>query len=347
MNEVSGLSKVRNTVDRKVWITWEDHRRSRELAEAFEAEYFPLTSRYGRLIRYGLLALRTICLIVSMRPSVLFVQNPSIILTALVCFLKPLHRAVVVVDRHTNYYFHTQGSREIKWRVYHRLSRWTDKAADLVIVTNARLAKIVAMSGATYVVLPDPIPNYEPSVVRYNKKRQLRLVCVASGASDEPIEGVINAVEKLAPDVRLLITSGGALRRYGSLVKSENVEFSGFLPDRLYVDTLKEADGVIVLTTLDLTLCCGAYEAVSLHRPMILSDFEAIKEHFQKGAVYVSADENSVVAGIEALRENWGRLYDEVTEADQVMRKGWLSDFANVAHRIDKIAKETAMGARV
>jgi glycosyltransferase involved in cell wall biosynthesis len=58
-----------------------------------------------------------------------------------------------------------------------------------------------------------------------------------------------------------------------------NVTFTGFLADPDYVALLGRADVVIVLTSDDDLLNCGAYEALALDKPLILSDTKAIREY--------------------------------------------------------------------
>src|SRR5690606_21870011 len=90
---------------RSVWITWEDHRRSRELANALEAEYFAFHQRGNRYTRYLILGLKTIFFLLRIRANIIYCQNPSIVLTTIVCFLKPILGYKVVVDRHSNFKF--------------------------------------------------------------------------------------------------------------------------------------------------------------------------------------------------------------------------------------------------
>jgi hypothetical protein len=66
-----------------LWLTWERHRRSETLARALGARYVPLVSGMPRPLRYGLLTLKTIGLLLNERPRLVFAQNPSIVLAAL------------------------------------------------------------------------------------------------------------------------------------------------------------------------------------------------------------------------------------------------------------------------
>ena len=63
-----------------------------------------------------------------------------------------------------------------------------------------------------------------------------------------------------------------------------NIILTGYLPDDEYIALLKSADVIIVLTSQDHTLTCGSYESIVLGKPMVLTDTEAIKNHFNKGS---------------------------------------------------------------
>ena len=72
---------------KSVWVTWEDHRRSRELAKAFDASYFPIIFNKNRFIRYPVLSFLTIRWLLIERPDLVFSQNPSIVLSFLLVIL--------------------------------------------------------------------------------------------------------------------------------------------------------------------------------------------------------------------------------------------------------------------
>ena len=64
-----------------------------------------------------------------------------------------------------------------------------------------------------------------------------------------------------------------------------NVHFTGFLADEDYWQLLRSADAIIDLTSKADCLVCGAYEALALGKPMLLSDNTASRELFGEGAV--------------------------------------------------------------
>jgi glycosyltransferase involved in cell wall biosynthesis len=110
---------------------------------------------------------------------------------------------------------------------------------------------------------------------------------ICSFSDDEPVDEVLKAARSLDRSVVVHVTGNG--REYLSRVKDgipENVVFTGFLPERDYQSLLGASDAIIALTRDEHLLLCGAYEAVSLAKPLILSDTECVRDYFRDGPVY-------------------------------------------------------------
>src|SRR5688500_14163147 len=91
MTHVSGTSMA---------ITWFWHRRTAELCEGLGVPLTVLeTSRRG-IARYAELSLRTVRTLHEVRPRVLIVQNPSLILACLAVILRIFFRYRLIVDAH-------------------------------------------------------------------------------------------------------------------------------------------------------------------------------------------------------------------------------------------------------
>jgi glycosyltransferase involved in cell wall biosynthesis len=164
------------------------------------------------------------------------------------------------------------------------LLRLIHRRADLTIVTNEPLRQIVEGHGGRAFVLPDRIPalNHaalEPAV----EKREGQVVFICSFAEDEPYEEVIKAGAILEEGMLLHITGSPHRLREGVLRNlPANVRLTGFLPENDYLDLLRRADVLMDLTTREDCLVCGAYEAVALGKPLVLSDTRALRNHFRE-----------------------------------------------------------------
>lgn len=296
----------------RLWVTWEDHRRSRELASHFGADLRILDSPRARPVRYAVLAWRTLALVLRHRPRIVFCQNPSVVLAAWLALWRPLCGFRLIVDRHSNFKFDTAKRPEWKWRAFHAASDYSLRHADLTVVTNDPLRQIVEGKGGRAFVLQDKLP-----VLRSARPAGLgdcrSVVFVCTFSDDEPVAAVFDAARLLGPGYRLLVTGSRAkFERNFGLPVPENVEMTGFLPEQEYVDLLAGADAMLILTDTDFVLNCASYEAVVLGRPMILADTPTIRGYFRKGARYVRLDPAGIAAGIVDLFADYERYRQEV-----------------------------------
>lgn len=321
---------------KKIWLTWEDHRRSRELASAFGAEYLPIIGPENRFLRYFLLCSKTLFLLIKIRPSLIFCQNPSIVLNTFLCCLKNLFGYHLIADRHSNFKFYTLGSNSPKWRLFHTLSKFTLRRSDLTIVTNDHLAQLVKASGGNAVILPDKLPSF-PGIAEKELQGNKSIVFISTFSADEPINAVIDAFRLLPEDLHLYIT--GNFRKKKNLdqfVRSlpRNVSLTGFLDEQSYLELLTSADILLVLTNQEYILNCGSYEAVSLGKPMVLGDTATIREYFFKGAIYSRLDSQSLANNIQEAFIKKSTLEEEVRELKVELTNDWNIRFNSISRWI-------------
>lgn len=307
----------------RIWISWEKHRRSQELAAHFRADLLELDSRVGGFLRHVLLTFRTGYFLARHRPRILFCQNPSIVLAAVGTLYGRLFNNRVVVDRHSNFIPDALPWKLVKWKFFNVLSNYSLKNADLTIVTNEPLAEIVRKKGGTPLVLQDKLPQMVPSSPSRPDKRQT-IVVISTFDTDEPIDAVLQAAKLLGQEFSFLLT-GNPERCHSSrsVGVPDNVRFTGYLPEQQYIDTLASADAIMVLTTQEHTLNCGAYEAVSLGKPLILSDTTTLRSYFSAGAVYVGPEEGSISQGIQDLFASLDRYALQVVRLSSTLRTEW------------------------
>lgn len=312
----------------KVFLTWNDHRRSKNLAPVLEADYICLESRLPYFVRLLILGTRTTLLLAVRRPKIVFSQNPSLALAALCCLLKPFVRYVLVVDRHSNFKLETLQSSELKMRLFHMLSRWTTKKADVTIVTNENLKMLVDEWGGKGVVLPDRLPFLETDKIwEDDVKEPFVAVFIASYDTDEPLDELLNASRNVTDLFHIYIT--GDYKRVGLIPPTDqkNITFTGFLSDEKYIALLHRVDLVIVLTSEENLLNCGSYEAVTLGKPMMLSDSVVIREYFCEGAIYVDNTTESIVSGLKKFATEKNDLISGVNQLKKKLERDWQKSF--------------------
>lgn len=301
-----------------VWITWERQRRSQELSEAFNAHLFEVIVEKNYLLRLLLCSFETFRILKKEKPDLVFVQNPSLILAALACVLKPLFGYRLVVDRHSNFDMEAVTSSKPLQIILQRMSDYSLRAADMTIVTNAWLSSLTHKIGGKAVILPDKIPNLDRARNMQLTGRH-NVLFISTFAEDEPLKEVIEAALLLGEDYVIYVT-GNSKRADPQLIHSspKNVIFTGYLEESSYQSHMAAADVVLGLTTRPHTLLCGAYEAVALGRPMVLSSHDALLQYFSKGRI---ATDNSPQSIASAIREAVLRKEQLEVEVRQLRRQ--------------------------
>jgi glycosyltransferase involved in cell wall biosynthesis len=318
-----------------VFVTWERHRRTRGLALRLGLQLREFIWPGSRAQRYGGQIRQTLELLKNERPRIIFVQNPSIVLAVLAILWRTIcgPRQVIVVDAHNEAIEpHVNESRVIR-----AVAHWVLRRADFTLVTNRFLAEKVMALGGRPLVLPDPLPDVEAAeapVLRVGEA--IRVLVVATYAKDEPIEVIIEAARHLVGLVEFEFT--GDFRRLDSaLVASmpSNVELLGFVSEEEYWNRMQCAHAVLDLTLMDDCLVCGAYEAVAVGRPVVLSDTRALKDYFRQGVVFCRADPEDVAAALRQLRRDYHRLTMEVASLRGVLRAEWADQLAQARAAIE------------
>ena len=318
--------------DQLIWIAWQEHRRSRELAAALGASLFTILRGGKYLTRITILSLRTVALLLRLRPGRVIVQNPSMVLASIVCFLKPLFHFKVIVDRHSNFKFETSTSKDLKYRVFHYLSRYTVRRADLTIVTNSYLKRLVQMWDGRGFVLQDKIPGLyrsRPGLRRLSGEQNI--VCICSFSGDEPIDEILQAAGRL--DGSLAIYMTGNSREYLRRSQQQlppNVVFTGFLPESDFISLVVSADAVMALTTKEHILLCGAYEALAAGKPLILSNTSALREYFGDGPVYTENKAAGIAEAIQSVIENRAAIAANISDLRKELFAAWTLKFDDI-----------------
>lgn len=124
---------------RPVWITWQVHRRTREIARAMDFTLHELLPHRAGPGKYPSLIRRTLQTLRRHRPTHLIVQCPSVVLGMLATALRSLLGFRLIADLHNEAVqpFNYSGA------AYHAAIRRIHRHADLSLVTNAGLEATV------------------------------------------------------------------------------------------------------------------------------------------------------------------------------------------------------------
>ncbi|AMN47451.1 hypothetical protein ACG33_10141 [Steroidobacter denitrificans] len=302
-----------------LFLTWIQHRRTRHLCERLDIPLVELVSKRRGIFRYIELTIRTLQSLKTRRPRVLIVQSPSVVLSLLCLLLRSAFRYRLIIDAHNEAvepYLHSS----ILMRFITRLIL---NKSDTVIVTNKQLANRVAQQGGHPIILPDGIPT-PPPVTKIKLNGRFNIVLISTFAGDEPFNIVVDAMHLAEPEIQLYVT--GNPEKLTEKIRNslpENITLTGFLSENNYWSILASANAIMDLTTMDNCLVCGAYEAIALEQPLLLSKNAASMELFSDFAVFTTNTTQGLISAINQLRLRHQDIRTAFPIARQLFEKKW------------------------
>ena len=296
-----------------VFFAWTKiSRRSEELAQRFNAQY----KRYDRkdnskaTLAFSLLtnAIKTFCWIVVNRPNIIFTFNahPCITLTAKTATWVTC-KGKVIPDLHTAAYTdHYYGIKKI-------IAQWIWKKCPIVIIHNQESKEFLAKKQPNLAdklfVLEDAIPDFREHPKQQPESSPVG-VLVSRFADDEPIEEFLEAASRIK-DCTFYVTGNFKKAKFDlTPYREEHIRFPGFVSDNDYQHMLGNADFITVLTTREMTLLSGGYEALALEKPSILSKTKTLMDYYGDSALYTENKADNIESSIRRLLENHA-LYQE------------------------------------
>lgn len=318
----------------RVWITWADHRRTQELAKALGAELIIIEIEGPLVFRHIKSTFKTIGHFFKNKNSLIFVQNPSRILAALAAFFKLFLGYSLVVDRHTNFRLGKGFSWDPRIWFVIACSNFSLRFADITVVTNDYLKKLVERKGGVGFVLPDRIPNLIP-VGNNSSAQQKTAVFICTYAEDEPFFETIQAAKFLSSSVNVVVTGN---YKKQNVVNPDNVPsnvtLTGFLSEIDYEALLNKADVILDFTTMDWCLVCGGYEAMALEKPFITSDTAALRNFYGSSVVYTKHDPVEIANAINFVLDNQEKFQTAAAELKKSKDAEWKRIFDNLESKL-------------
>lgn len=324
---------------RAAWITWERQRRNEGVARGLSVPLIEVLFRGSMMQRYVRASRATIRAVRRVRPEILFVQNPSLVL-ALGAVLWGRARGVpVIVDAHNSGLQPFDGTS----RVLNACAAVVMRLASLTIVSNNGLIETVQKHGGRAFVLPDPIPELPPGNPPQALNGTHRVMFICSYATDEPYIEVIEAARRLDPSTVIYIT-GNPKEEAQHLrdLAPANVVFTGFLAEADFIGLMHACDVVMDLTTRADCLVCGAYEGVAAGKPLVLSDSKSTREYFSRGAVYTDNSTAGIAASVRSALEQRARLAAQVVELRDELLESWNSRRMELRKLLRDLAQQPA-----
>jgi glycosyltransferase involved in cell wall biosynthesis len=305
-----------------VWARY--HRRAELLAHHLGASiHYIYRGRQGRFftpVRYLTQTWQTWRVLSAERPDVLFVQNPPIF-SVLVAFLYcRLYGARCVIDSHS-------GAFQARWRWSVPIHRLLSKGALLTIVHNKDQEAIVAGWGCRCQVIAYTAGDY-PRGEDYSMNGQFNVTVISTYEEDEPLPAIWGAAARM-PQVAFYVTGDPKhLSRDLLEQKPENCHLTGYLPYERYVGLIRGSDAVLDLTRCNHTLPMGGFEAVSMGKPLIVSDFPVLREYFSLGTLHVPNTTEGICAGVRKAQSQQEELQQEMNLLHERLDAEWKQNLS-------------------
>ncbi|MDZ7859282.1 MAG: glycosyltransferase [Candidatus Krumholzibacteriota bacterium] len=333
-NYIQTSSAEKDPQHGRIWISWHYHRRSDYLSREFGCSYYHFgTSARNRITRYLIGTINTLKILIKKRPKILFVQNPSLVLTTMTVIIKPFFKYILVNDLHTPFIKLPSVKNFIFWK----LQYFAIKHSDITIVTNEEFSRDLKEKGI--MVLPDIIPEFEtPGSKKLSDGSNILYVCTF--AEDEPYNNIIKASSLLDKNINIYITGNYKKAGIDKSRMPHNIHLTGYLPDKDYLELMNSVDIVMVLTEQSNCIVCGGYEGVSLSKPLILSNTMALRDYFSAGAIYTEHDPESIVTGIRTAIKQKENLKSELPELKSRLAGDWHIKFELIQKMIGNLEVE-------
>ena len=285
-----------------LYIVWYTHaRRAETLARELNAKLVFIyqakpKSFWLKPLRYGIQAWKTWKLLEQERPAYVIAQSPPTfapLAVALWCKFRSKKRTAYLIDTHPGNFYHRH------WRWALPLLRPLARGAVTSLLCNEDAQETLQGWNANYIFLPDGLPDLSWASGTIGSEGAARVAVISTIADDEPITELFEAA-RLTPGVTYYLTGNPARASKELLaIKPENIVLTGFLRGSIYNGLLHNTDSIMILSKLPTTLSCGAFEALSLAKPTIVSDLPEQRRWFSHGFILVENTQKISARGVE------------------------------------------------
>jgi glycosyltransferase involved in cell wall biosynthesis len=207
-------------------------------------------------------------------------------------------KGIVIPDLHTAAYTdHFTGIQGV-------LGKWIWKKCPLILVHNDEskefLGKTIHELKDKLYVLEDALPEFHSINTAINSN-EIKCVLISRFAPDEPIQAFLEAVSEIE-NCQFYVTGNYAKATFDlSKYPNDKIIFTGFISDDEYLNLLQSSDMISILTTREMTLLSGGYEALSLEKPVILSNTKTLRNYFGNSAVYTNDTSGGIRRAIKTM----------------------------------------------
>jgi len=329
---------------RIIFISWSNyHGRTHKLGDAFGAEIHYIKNFINTrgliwklffIFDYLLKSLKTLNVILSSRPDVVFIQNPPSIAPVVTVLYSRFIKFKVVLDSHNSAF-------EKPWK-FIPFHKWALEKADAVLIHNDQLLYSIIddpyYKSINFKVLNDKLIDYK--VKKNDLQKTIYFLVISTFNFDEPMDILLESVKIFnahnISNVNFKITGNYKKEPglYSKYTKEENIEFLGFVPREEYDHFLMNAYGVISFTTRDNVQQCAVMEAISAEVPFI-SNNDPINTSLSGGKMILSEiTKEGIVKSLELFIKERDQLVNSMPEIKAELSEKWENDFNNIKNEL-------------
>ena len=302
------MSKKKN---KNIWITWHYAARSRNLTKELDLDIYELFLNKNIIVRHLFSPIWTLWVLLKVKPNVVYIQLSFMLLNVVSLYkIFRFNKVILIADCHTKA-LRRKAKGPLNY-IFWPIKKATFKLVDLSIVSNDGMKKDIQELHNNFIILPDKIP--ENIVQKLPSKEYKYCVYISAFAIDEPFDEIFKVAELLSDELILFWTG----KRPNSKPLPENVpdnlKFTGFISFEEYYDLIGNADCILALTTEQDCLQSGAYEALNVGIPMVISDSFALREYFVDSALYTDHKPESIANNILAAIEQSEELKKKIVK---------------------------------
>lgn len=307
------MTKIKSK--KAIWLTWHYAARSRNMAKELNIPVLEYFNNKNLISRHGLSSLWTIKTLLKEKPDVIFIQL-SFMLLNIVAFYKLItfRNIVIVADCHTKAL--RRKAKGIFNFIFWPLKKLTFRLVDISIVSNIGMEKDIKQLHDNYFLIPDKIP--ELSIDKDENKKQNYFVYISSFAVDEPFDEIFKVAEILGNSHTIYWT--GKIPANIQLPENipENLKFTDYISFEEYYNLIANADAVLALTTEDDCLQSGAYEALAVKTPMVISNSKALQIYFGSSAIYTSHEPQEIAENLIKAKSSYSEMVVNSSEIKEL-----------------------------
>ena len=308
-------------------------------AESYHVSYFLKNDLLYKLIRYVFATFETIYLLFNKKPKIVFLINQPVFLPMVVYICSRLRKFHYVIDSHSGLF-----NKRI-WSFFIPIMKIIYRHSCLNIAHNNHDADIYKSWGVKTMVLGTEFYS-DINSKNVDLATTKNIVVIGIFAPDEPIPEILQAAPDL-PDVNFYITGPiDNAKKRGIIKWPKNVTLTDFLPRENFLGLVKSSDAAMILVETDNTMQRGAWEAMACGTPLIISDWEILRDTFPRGAIYVDNSKSSIIDGVRAFFDNIEQLKMEIINLRDEKGSLWNSEVDNVMYFIDSLELSSVKNKR-